>query len=135
MSVLITPFDQASPELRDAAHDFCQRELTLPEGETHWDLSAYFKAWVETEEGIVTGVAALIRRIDICVYRCTTARGTAKMHQRLQNYLADQGLLGQDVFIQFSNSDPDKMCANWQGEMEAAGAVPANRYLVKVRPT
>lgn len=134
MSVHIIPFDQAAQALRDAAHEFCKRELTLSEGETEWNLGLFAKAWIETEDGEVTGVSAILNRIDIAVYRCTTARGNAKMNQRLHSYLADQGLLGQDVFIQFSSGDPAKMCANWDEEMNAAGAVPANRYMVKVKP-
>ena len=133
MSVHIVPFDQAPQNLRDAAHEFCKRELILPEGETKWNLGDYFKAWIETEDGEVTGVSAILHRIDIAVYRCTTARGNAKMNQRLHSYLADQGLLGQDVFIQFSSGDPSKMCANWEEEMARAEARPANRFLVKVK--
>ena len=116
------------------AHAFCYRELTLPAGETRWDLGKFAKAWIEVEEEKVTGVAAILNRIDIALYRCTTARGNAKMNQRLHAYLADQGLLGQDVFIQFSMGNPDQMCANWQEEMNNAGAVPANRYIIRVKP-
>lgn len=134
MSVHVIPFDQASPELIHAAHEFCKRELTLPEGETEWNLANRLKAWIEVEDGVVTGVASIIRRIDIVDYRCTTARGNAKMNQRLHSYLADQGLLGQDVFIQFSSGDPSKMCEGWEEEMERAKARPANRYLVRVKP-
>lgn len=134
MSVHIIPFDQADFDLKKAAHDFCKRELTLPEGETEWNLHAFAKAWIEVEDGIVTGVSALLHRVDIAVYRCTTARGNAKMNQRLHSYLADQGLLGQDVFIQFSSGDLSKMCANWDEEMAKAEAKPANRYMVRVKP-
>ena len=134
MSVQIIPFDQASAELRHAAHEFCKRELTLPEGEKEWDLGRFFKAWIEVEDGEVKGVSAILHRIDIAVYRCSTARGNAKMNQRLHSYLADSGLLGQDVFIQFSSGDPLKMCANWEEEMHNAGAVPANRYMIRVKP-
>lgn len=134
MNVHIIPFDQAPIELRDAAHEFCQRELVLPEGEKEWDLGRYFRAWIEVTKGKVTGVTAILHRIDIAVYRSTTARGNAKLNQRLHSFLADQGLLGQDVFIQFASGDPSKMCANWAQEMKRAGARPANRYIVKVKP-
>jgi hypothetical protein len=131
---VIIPFDSAPQELRDAAHEFCKKELTLPEGETEWNLGDRLKAWIEVEDGEVKGVASIIRRIDIVDYRCTTARGNARMNQRIHSYLADQGLLGQDVFIQFSSGDPLKMCEGWQEEMKRAEARPANRYLVKVKP-
>lgn len=133
MSIYIIPFDSASEDLKLAAHDFCYRELTLPEGETVWNLNDRLKAWIEVEDGTVTGVASIIRRIDIVDYRCTTARGNAKMNQRIHSYLADQGIMGQDVFIQFSSGDPSKMCENWQEEMKAAGTRPANRYIVRVK--
>jgi hypothetical protein len=131
---VIIPFDSAPQELRDAAHEFCKRELKLPEGETEWNLGDRLKAWIEVEDGEVKGVASIIRRIDIVDYRCLTARGNCKMNQRIHSYLADQGLLGQDVFIQFSSGDPAKMCEGWQEEMKRAEARPANRYLVKVKP-
>src|SRR5689334_1451085 len=64
-SGVIIPFDSAPQELRDAAHEFCKRELTLPEGETEWNLGDRLKAWIEVEDGEVTGVASIISRIDI----------------------------------------------------------------------
>ena len=134
MSVHIIPFDQASRELQDAAHGYCRRNLVLPEGEKDWNLGLFAKAWVEVERGKVTGVSAIMNRVDIAVYSCSTARGNARMNQRLHSYLADQGLLGQDVFIQFSSGDPSRMCANWQKEIQRAKAVPANRYMVRVKP-
>ncbi len=134
MSIQIIPFDQANQELQDLAHAFCAKELILPEGEKEWNLGDRLKAWIEIEDGEVTGVASIIRRIDIVDYRCTTARGNAKMNQRLHSYLADQGLLGQDVFIQFSSGDPSKMCEGWAEEMKRAEARPANRYLIRVKP-
>lgn len=141
MSVHIIPFDSASPELREAAHEFCKRELTLPAGDREWDLSRFFKAWIEVTNnksnpaGVVTGVTALLHRVDIAVYRSTTARGNAKLNQRLHSYLADQGLMGQDVLIHLSEkTDPSQMCANWEAEIKKAGIRPAERYLVRVKP-
>jgi len=134
VSVHIIPFDSAPQELRDAAHEFCKKEMTLPEGETEWNLATRLKAWIEVTDGEVTGVASIINRVDIVDYRCTTARGNCKMNQRIHSYLADQGLLGQDVFIQFSGGDPSKMCEGWEAEMKRAEARPANRYMIRVKP-
>lgn len=130
----IIPFDSAPKALRDAAHEFCKKEMALPDGETEWNLATRLKAWIELTDGNVTGVASIINRIDIVDYRSTTAKGNCKLNQRIHSYLADQGLLGQDVFIQFSSGDPSKMCANWEKEMERAGAKPANRYIIRVKP-
>jgi len=134
MSTHIIPFDSAPQSLRDAAHEFCKRELILPEGEKEWNLANRIKAWIEVTDGEVTGVASIINRIDIIDYRSTTAKGNCKLNQRIHSYLADQGLLGQDVFIQFSSGDLSKMCVNWEQEMKRAEARPANRYMVRVKP-
>ena len=130
----IIPFDQSPPELRQAAHEFCQRELTLPEGETEWNLGRFAKAWIAVEDGEVVGVSAFLFRADIAVFRSKSNRATTRMNQRLHSYFADQGLLGQDIFIQFSAEDQAKLCSGWKKEFERAGLKPANRFLVRVKP-
>lgn len=134
MSIQIIPFDSASLELRGGAHEFCAQELTLPEGETEWDLSKFAKAWIAVKDGLVVGVTAYMLRVDIAVFRSVSDRATARLNHRLHSYFADQGLLGQDIFIQFSKQDEAKLCANWQKEFERAGISPANRYMVRVKP-
>jgi len=134
MSVHIIPFDQADFELRKAAHDFCKRELTLPEGETEWNLTLFAKAWIAIEENVVVGVSAFLFRADIAVFRSTSNKATTRLNQRLHSYFADQGLLGQDIFIQFAPQDQEKLCANWQEEFERAELTPANRFKVRVKP-
>lgn len=133
MSVHIFPFEQSSPELQAAAHEFCKRELTLPEGETEWNLGLFRKAWIAVENGEVVGVSAFIFRADIAVFRSVSDRATTRMNQRLHSYFADQGLLGQDIFIQFSPEDQSKLCAGWKQEFERADLKPANRFLVRVK--
>ena len=134
MSIHIIPFDQARQELRDAAHEFCQRELTLPEGETEWNLGVFAKAWIALEGEEVVGVSAFLFRADIAVFRSVSDKATTRMNQRLHSYFADQGLLDQDIFIQFSDKEREKLCAGWQQEFERAKLRPAERFLVKVKP-
>ena len=133
MSLQIIPFDSADFDLRKAAHDFCRRELTLPEGETEWNLLLFAKAWIAADEGKVVGVSAFMFRADIAVFRSTSDKATTRMNQRLHSYFADQGLLGQDIFIQFSDKEKEKLCAGWKEEFERAQLRPANRYIVKVK--
>lgn len=134
MSVYIIPFDQAGHDLRQAAHEFCSRELTLPEGAAQWDLGMFAKAWIAVEGGKVVGVSAFMFRADISVFRSVSDKATTRMNQRLHSYFADQGLLNQDIFIQFSDKEKDKLCAGWKEEFERAKLIPADRFLVKVKP-
>lgn len=134
MSIQIIPFDSADFDLRKAAHDFCKRELTLPKGETEWNLTLFAKAWIALEDGKVVGVTAFMFRADIAVFRSTNDKATTRMNQRLHSYFADQGLLGQDIFIQFSDKEKEKLCAGWKEEFERAKLRPADRFLVKVKP-
>lgn len=135
MSIHIIPFDQASQDLRDAAHEFCRKELTLPEGEKVWNLALFAKAWIAVEDELfVVGVSAFLFRADIAVFRSTCDKATTRMNQRLHSYFADQGLLGQDIFIQFSDKEKDRLCAGWKEEFDRAKLKPADRYLVRVKP-
>lgn len=129
---LLQPKDH---QLHDLAVDFCAREVV---GDVN--LVKFAKVFIsaevdESERPInVEGVTGHIWRPDISLYRATTARATAKLHHRWHTYFADQGLLGEEVFIHLNSKDtPEQRCTNWNNELMAAQAIPADRYLVKVR--
>lgn len=129
---LIQPRDQA---LHDAAVDYCMKNVS---GDVN--LGLFQKVFVaaefneETETYTVEGVTGFIMRPDISLFRATSAAATAKLHHRWHTFFADNGILGQEVFIHLSEKEqPEQRCANWTQEMGKAEATPADRYLVKVR--
>lgn len=129
---LIQPKDQ---HLHDLAVEFCLREVN-----TEINLSNYEKVYVaaevdETQKPVkVEGVSGYVWRPDICLYRAISARATAKLHYRWHTYFADKGILGQQVLIHLDGKEtPEQRCANWNNELMAAKAVPADRFLVEVR--
>lgn len=130
---LLQPKD---PWLHDLAVDYCAREL-----KDEVNLSQFNKVWVTAELDDsgkpmkIHGICGYVMRVDISMFRATHPGATAKMHHRLHQYFADQGILGHDVFIYLNEKETDEQrCANWKWEMEAAGAVPADRYKVVVSP-
>lgn len=129
---LLQPKDQ---NLHDLAIEFCAKEVT---GEVN--LSAFGKVFIAAEvdakgkPGLIEGVTGYVMRPDISLYRALTARATAKLHHRWHTYFADNGILGQQILLHLSNKDtPDQRCANWNNELMAAQAIPADRFLVEVR--
>lgn len=129
---LIQPKNQS---LHDLAVDFCLREVT---GEIN--LTNFAKVYVAAEVDAqsrpiaVEGVTGYVMRPDICLYRALTARATAKLHHRWHSYFADNGILGHQVLIHLSSKEtPEQRCANWNNELMAAQAIPADRFLVEVR--
>ena len=129
---LLQPKDQC---LHDLAVDFCNREIV---GDVN--LARFAKVFIsaeidDSEKPVnVEGVTGHIWRPDISMFRATTDRATVKLHHRWHTYFADQGLLGEEVFIHLSSKDkPEQRCASWDQELKAAQARVADRYLVKVR--
>lgn len=129
---LLQPKDQW---LHDLTVDFCSREVA---GDVNLALFAKVFVAAELDDSDkptkVEGVTGYIMRPDISLYRAVTARATAKLHHRWHTFFADNGILGQEVFIHLSNKDTaEQRCNNWNNELMAAQAIPADRYLVKVR--
>jgi len=128
---MITP---KFPELHDLAVDFCQRELT-----EDVNLSQYSKVFIaaETENDrpvSVEGVTGYVMRPDISLFRAISARATAKLHHRWHTFFADSGILGQEVLLYLSSKEtPEQRCASWEEQLKAAQAIPADRFLIKVR--
>ena len=155
MSIKVFPIDflgkdallqPKDAQLHDMALEFCRKELVQDE---NFNLARFNKAWVAAEVGDdgkpteILGITGYVYRIDIPVFRALNAAATAKLHQRLHTFFADNGCLGTidgsveptEVFIHLSSKEtPEQRCANWSEELMAAGAVPADRFIVKVAP-
>jgi hypothetical protein len=110
------------------------------QGGSEINLSLFNKVFVcaEVDENndpvAVHGVTGYGLRVDIPLFRSTNPVATAKLHKRLHQTLADQGMLGQEVFIHISGKESeDQRWSSWHTELEKAGATPADRYKVVVK--
>lgn len=116
-------------ELHDKAVDFCQREIV---GEVN--LVRYNKVWVALEDNKVVGIAGYVIRADVPMFRTMTDKATTRMAHRLNDFFADQGMRGEEVLLHLSSKEtPEQRCAAWQSSLQLAGAVPADRFSIKVK--
>lgn len=128
---LLQPKD---PWLHDLAVDYCARELA-----SDVNLATFAKVFIAAEIDDsgkpmkVEGITGYGLRPDISLFRTTSDAATVKLHHRWHTFFADNGAIGEEVFIHISEKDtPEQRCANWDKELKAANAVPADRYLVRV---
>lgn len=130
-----------NPELFNLAVEFCKKELLPQEDGLPLNLAHFEKVWVaaEVDESgkpvSVCGITGWRYKPDIPLFRTINAAATTKLHHRLHNYFADNGCIGAEVFIHISGKEsPEQRCANWENELLAAGAKPADRLSVIVAP-
>ncbi|HXF14709.1 MAG TPA: hypothetical protein VN517_16250 [Terriglobales bacterium] len=125
-------------ELHDMAVDYCNREL---QNGHEVNLSKFSKVWVVVEmEGTtykkVVGLSGWVWRVDIPIFRVTgeaVDRATMMLTERIRSYMEDQGARDSEVFIHLSSKEtPEQKCKNWDKSLALVGAVPADRYAVKV---
>ncbi len=122
-------FQPKDRELHDKAEAFAKRQIV---GEVNF--VKFNKVWVAMENGEVVGLAAYVTRADVPLFRTVTDRATTLIAHRLNDFFCDQGMRGQEVLLHLSSKEtPEQRCANWQKELEAAGAVPADRFSVVVK--
>lgn len=132
---LLEPIDQ---RLHDMAVDYCSREL---EGGSEINLAKFAKVWIAVAmEGAeyqeVVGVTAFVWRIDVPLFRVTgenAVRATKQLSNRIHSYFQDQGARGQELFLHISSKErPEQRCPRWEESLKAEGAVPADRFSVKI---
>jgi hypothetical protein len=132
---LLEPADQ---KLHDMAVEYVSREL---EHGKDLNLSKFLKCWVEvvmdgSEYKEVTGFTGVVWRIDVPVFRVTGTnpdRCTMLLVNRLRSWLEDNGGRNTEVFLHISSKEtPEQRCAKWEESLKAVGAVPADRFSVKV---
>lgn len=132
---LLEPVDH---KLHDMAVDYCLKEL---QGGDKLDLSKFQKVWVavEIEDGEyqeILGITGWVWRIDIPVFRVTgdkVDRCTIMLTDRVRSYFEDMGARNSEVFLHVSSKErPEQRCQNWKKSLEWSGAVPADRFSIKV---
>ena len=124
--------------LHDMAVDYCTREL---QDGKDLDLSKFNKVWVAVEmDGDeykeILGITGFVWRIDLPVFRVSGNRAdrtTNMLADRLHAYFQDQGARGAELFIHLSSKErPEQKCDKWEESLKIQGAVPADRFLVKI---
>lgn len=132
---LLEPVDR---KLHDMAVDYCSREL---QGGSELNLAKFNKAWVavsmEGDEYVeILGITGFVWRIDLPVFRVTGTRAdrtTRLLAERLHCYFQDQGARGTELFLHISSREtPEQRCEKWQESLAIEGAVPADRFLVRI---
>jgi hypothetical protein len=132
---LLQPVDE---KLHDMAVEYCGREL---EGGAQLNLTKFAKCWVVVEmEGTtykeIRGITGYVLKPDIPVFRVSGKHvdySTQMLVDRLRAFFQDSGIRNQEVFLHISSKErPEQRCEKWQKSLAAVGAVPADRFTVKV---
>lgn len=127
---LLEPIDH---ELHDQAVEYCRRELQ--DGDK-LNLAKFNKVWIARGEEGIAGICGFVWRIDIPVFRVSgpqAVRATKLLTDRMRAFFQDQGARGQEVFLHISGKElPEQRCQKWQESLLAVGAVPADRFSIKV---
>ena len=127
---LIEPVDR---KLHDIAVDYCRRELQ--DGDKI-NLVQFAKCWVVLRGEEAIGFAGYVLRPDVPVFRVSgdaAVRATAMLADRMRSFFQDNGCRGQEVFLHISSKEkPEQRCEKWESSLEAVGAIPADRFSVRV---
>jgi hypothetical protein len=130
--------EPADHKLHDMAVDYCTKEL---QNGQELNLSKFTKAWVVVEmDGTdykeIHAIAGFVWRIDIPVFRSTGNHvdyTTKLLIDRMRAFFQDNGARGTEVFLHISSKErPEQRCEKWQESLDSVGAVPADRFSVKV---
>lgn len=126
---MLTPAD---PELHDKAVKFCEEQLAKPV-----NLSELAKCWLAVDENTkkAVGIVGYVLKPDIPVMRATDATALSLMAERLQDYFADNGCRGKEVFVYLSKAEkPEERCPGWkQVLIKEQKAISADRFSITVR--
>lgn len=130
--------EPADAKLHDMAVEYAAREL---QNGRDLNLAKFSKVWVAVAmEGEayteILGLSGFVSRLDIPVFRVSgvhAVRTTKMLIDRIRAYFADNGARGQEALIHISSQErPEQRCERWQESLAAVGAVPADRFSVKV---
>jgi hypothetical protein len=123
---LLEPADR---KLHDLAVEYCSREL---KGGTV-DFSKFSKIWVGLKDGAVLGVLAYVLKPDVPLCRATDADVLRALAQRMNDFCADNGAIGKEVFIYIGNEPRESRCPEWRNVLREMGATSARRVSIEVK--
>jgi hypothetical protein len=129
------PLEPCDPRLFELADSFCRAELS-----EYPEFKSYRKIWVtvvidnDGEMLRVSGFQALMTVVDLPISRYTDSKSAKLLSERVDSYCADNGLRGAPVFVYLSSKEkPEQRCRDWVKWLKFWNAVPADRFLVRVR--
>jgi hypothetical protein len=117
-------------KLHDAAVDFCNRELAAGKD---INLSKFAKVWVGLRDEEVKGIMGYVLRPDVPLLRSTDGEVLRELGLRMNDYFADQGAHGQEVFLYIGNEKPEQRCMDWLKVLKEFHPKSARRLLVEIR--
>lgn len=124
----------ANPELHRLVVQYAAKNLAaMP------PLADFMKVWVacETDDSgtpiAVEGLLWSAQVIDFPGFRYRTPWAAKALIDRARSFLDDNGARGSDVFVHVSSTEgPEQKCEQWQDWINYTGAVPADRYRIRV---
>jgi hypothetical protein len=126
------PTDRA---LHQLAVEFAQKHLAeIP------DYSSFTRVWVAAEVGAdekpiaIEGALGFTMRPDFTMARFLNKQALVTLYHRANAHLADNGCRGSEGLVYVSSTeDPEQRCPQQAESLAALGAVPAERFLIKIR--
>ena len=127
----------ADEELRKQVPIFTKHFLAAP-----FNPCSYMRIWVARRDNVVLGLTALnfgmwngeIVLADIPVFRSIDEEATRALGERLNAFLADNGMTGRDAFLFLSDQEsPESRCPKYEQFLSLWNAKPAERFAITVR--
>lgn len=118
-----------------AVEEFTKRELREKP-----NLGDFTKVWtavaLDADGQIekVLGVSGIRQVVDIALFRSIDSGATLKLAQRINDHLADAGLLHAEIMLYVDGSEvAEQRCDGYDGALQVWNARPAHRQLIVVR--
>lgn len=122
--------EPANQKLHDAAVEYASRELL---GGKDLNLSKLAKVWVGLKDGEVFGISGYVLKPDIPLLRATDADVLRALAHRMNDFFADNGALGKEVFLYIGNEKPEQRCPRWRAVLHEFSAKRAQRFAIEVK--
>ena len=121
-------------ELHKLAVQFAEKELAVIP-----NFSEFAKVWVAAcvdggKVKEVRGALGFTLRPDFALARFLGRPEVISLYGRANNYLADNGALGQEALVYVSSTEgPEQRCPEYLETLKALNAKPADRWLIEVK--
>lgn len=108
---------------------FCETNLA-----EEVNLSKFSKVWVAVgDKGEILGVSGYVAKLDVPLCRAIDAAALRLLGARMNDFFADNGALGSEVFMHIGNEKPEQRCPEWRKVLKEFGARSARRVAFTVR--
>ena len=124
---LLEPADR---KLHDAAVEYALHELAKGK---ELDFSKFAKVWIGLKDGEVFGLSGYVLKPDIPLLRATDADVLRALASRMNDFFADNGARGKEVFLYIGDEKPEQRCPEWKQVLKEWSAKSAQRFSVEVR--